>query len=266
MPEVIHKWASILSSSTGLTPLSDANYYYVDFAASQLMAAISHAVANSDSLFQVPNPLITQSSLLAAHAALSEWETVLNDATEYNDFYFKGKIQLSIGALFHLFDEITQAKNTYQSIMLWGDSTLMQEASYWICHLEWMEQALQSDYDYTLFENVQPCEEYTASIGLLKTEIIRITPKVRTLLNEVNLYPNPLKETLTITISENDVYGYRFTILDLNGREVFPDIQMQSVKGTTKGQVNVAGLRSGTYMVKIQSPHGTEIRRVVVLH
>ncbi|MCZ4317750.1 T9SS type A sorting domain-containing protein [Aequorivita viscosa] len=70
------------------------------------------------------------------------------------------------------------------------------------------------------------------------------------------LYPNPAKEQITIAL--NDVSSnYEVTIFNVLGKKVYAsEIQKD-------GQIDVSGLASGTYLVKLNSDNKSSVVRFV---
>jgi Secretion system C-terminal sorting domain/Cleaved Adhesin Domain len=71
-------------------------------------------------------------------------------------------------------------------------------------------------------------------------------------------YPNPVKDVLNITASENILVS-NVSITDINGRT----IQNTSVSNLTEAQINVANLNSGIYFLNIDSDAGKAVKKFV---
>ena len=80
---------------------------------------------------------------------------------------------------------------------------------------------------------------------------------VATIENAFLVYPNPVKDFVTISNSVNSIEN--ISIIDLNGRTV------KSVKlnGETSAQVNISDLSAGVYMMNINSDQGSVTKKIV---
>lgn len=72
---------------------------------------------------------------------------------------------------------------------------------------------------------------------------------------DVLVYPNPVKELLTITAAKN----VRFTVTDLSGRKVKASDVFQM-----NNQVDVSELEKGTYLIRLESGSGKQVIRSFV--
>lgn len=73
---------------------------------------------------------------------------------------------------------------------------------------------------------------------------------------DFRLYPNPAKEQITIEMSDASSI-YQVAIFDVLGKKVYSS-EIQKV-----GQIDVSGLASGTYLVKLNSDNNSSIVRFV---
>ena len=100
------------------------------------------------------------------------------------------------------------------------------------------------------------------SVGIIKTsvteeEIIDTTNVISNYENRFNIYPNPVEDELTIT---TELRVEEIAIYDIYGRQTM----CQQVNETTSQQVvNVAGLNSGIYFVRITTEDGEIVKRFV---
>ncbi len=115
--------------------------------------------------------------------------------------------------------------------------------------------------DFYMAEVVALYDDKT-SVGIIKTsateeEIIDTTNVISNYENRFNIYPNPVKDELTIT---TEVRVEEISIYDVYGRQAMS----QQVNETTSQQVvNVAGLNSGIYFVRITTEDGDIVKRFV---
>ena len=77
--------------------------------------------------------------------------------------------------------------------------------------------------------------------------------EVNILNNELNLFPNPVQETLTIDISEYNYHEkWTVSIVDVMGREVITGSRFTG----NQGSLNLSDFSSGVYLVEIQMGNG----------
>ena len=72
------------------------------------------------------------------------------------------------------------------------------------------------------------------------------------------IYPNPASEKLNIHVDATTISSYQ--IFDFLGRVVLSS----DVNDLKLVKANISSLNSGTYLVKVQTPHGTAQRSIVV--
>ena len=65
--------------------------------------------------------------------------------------------------------------------------------------------------------------------------------------SEVSLYPNPAQDVVTVSLGQLPAAGARITVADMTGRVVLSD------KLGTNGELNVARLQAGTYIVTVET-------------
>ena len=101
------------------------------------------------------------------------------------------------------------------------------------------------------------------SVGVLKSSLPEdgndndTTNVISNYENKFSVYPNPVKDELTIT---TEVRVEEIAIYDVYGRQAM----CQQVNETTSQQVvNVTGLNSGIYFVKITTEDGEIVKRFV---
>jgi hypothetical protein len=79
--------------------------------------------------------------------------------------------------------------------------------------------------------------------------------------NAWNVFPNPTEGQVTLTFGETDGFA-TIDVLDLGGRSVH-----QTARTVASGQqvvMDLTGIASGTYMVRVRNAQGTSTRRVVI--
>ncbi len=115
--------------------------------------------------------------------------------------------------------------------------------------------------DFYMAEVVALYDDKT-SVGIIKTsateeEIIDTTNVISNYENRFNIYPNPVKDELTIT---TEVRVEEIAIYDVYGRQA---MCQQVNKSTSQQVVNVTGLNSGIYFVRITTEDGEIVKRFV---
>ena len=78
---------------------------------------------------------------------------------------------------------------------------------------------------------------------------------------EINLFPNPATYTLAVSF-ENESEMANLKIVNMLG-EVVMQKQINAVEGIFETQMNIANLKSGMYMLKVETENG-ESRKVFV--
>ena len=78
---------------------------------------------------------------------------------------------------------------------------------------------------------------------------------------EVQLYPNPSKDLITIDLSLAPVVVPNIAIVDINGNTVW---SVSKVK-EQKIQVDVSQYPAGTYLVRISSEKGSVVKKLMII-
>jgi hypothetical protein len=95
----------------------------------------------------------------------------------------------------------------------------------------------------TFWDNFSLQEDVTASVEDL-------------LASKFNVYPNPVKDVLTIKVKDITVSSVK--IYDLLGKEVFAQ------QGLSKQELDITNLNSGLYLLKIDTLDGTLNKKIIV--
>nr|WP_321235202.1 T9SS type A sorting domain-containing protein [uncultured Psychroserpens sp.] len=77
---------------------------------------------------------------------------------------------------------------------------------------------------------------------------------------EFDMYPNPAKETLTITLNASSLGNVTLDIVDLQGKLVLEKVISQS----NTIDVNVSDLQSGLYFVKLNASNKTLVEKLII--
>ena len=76
--------------------------------------------------------------------------------------------------------------------------------------------------------------------------------------SEVSLYPNPAQDVVTVALGQLPAAGARVTVADMMGRVVLSD------QLSVNGELSVARLQAGTYIVTVETTGGQKISRKLV--
>jgi hypothetical protein len=96
-------------------------------------------------------------------------------------------------------------------------------------------------------------EDYSVNIvGIAPTEKL-----------EVNVFPIPAANELTVEMTMPEQGDYKITLTNQCGTEVFNNLKKSSGKNV-KAQIPVSHLKRGIYQVKVQTKEGTFEKRIVV--
>jgi hypothetical protein len=79
--------------------------------------------------------------------------------------------------------------------------------------------------------------------------------------NEVNLYPNPSTEWVTIDLTSAPLMIPNVSIIDMNGLTIWSKTKVAS----RRLNVNVSNYPAGTYIVKVASEKGTVLKKLIVI-
>jgi len=77
-------------------------------------------------------------------------------------------------------------------------------------------------------------------------------------------YPNPVRGQATVRFAVPDRQNVRIDLYDLLGRRIRTVVD-HNVEGRTEQTLDVSGLASGTYFLRMQTPGHTETQRITVV-
>jgi hypothetical protein len=77
-------------------------------------------------------------------------------------------------------------------------------------------------------------------------------------------YPNPARSQATVRFAVPDRQAVRITLYDLLGRRVQTVVNTDA-EGRTEAQLDVSGLASGTYFLRMQTEGHIETQRITVV-
>jgi hypothetical protein len=86
-------------------------------------------------------------------------------------------------------------------------------------------------------------------------------------LNDIKLqiYPNPVSSSATISFSLSDVSKVSLTLFDINGRLIKRLANMQFHNGSHQITLDTKELNSGIYLLRMQSSESIETRKIIVM-
>jgi hypothetical protein len=107
-----------------------------------------------------------------------------------------------------------------------------------------------------VFENVNLSDGfYTVGYGSERLAPSSSINEISAQKSEINIYPNPAREQLTIEHSEGGI----FEIFDLSGKKQF-EVNITSNSNT----INIASLPNGIYIVKIKTKNETFTNKIII--
>ena len=89
------------------------------------------------------------------------------------------------------------------------------------------------------------------------------TSEITSILNTLNtglkIYPIPTSNTLQIDLINKNIYLKTITVVNLHGQEILNE----HAGSKKKFKIDLSGLSSGTYYLKLQTSHGEIIQRLL---
>ncbi|MBV8327442.1 M28 family peptidase [Chryseobacterium sp.] len=131
-------------------------------------------------------------------------------------------------------------------------------------------ERIESNYPHTssdTFANTDPVYIYNigkATLGALQHYAVATTAnsalgtkenQIKTL-ESVKIYPNPVKDILTIELPDPNTRNFSFEITDFPGRSV--------LKTTNETQINVSKLENGAYLGVLKTGDQTVVRKILI--
>jgi hypothetical protein len=78
------------------------------------------------------------------------------------------------------------------------------------------------------------------------------------------LFPNPAKTNCTIDFELERTTKLNLQLRDLQGREVQSKIELNLVAGKHAQQINLSNLRTGLYLLEVQTEKGSFVHKLWV--
>ncbi len=215
------------SDFDGLVDLFDGDTYGTNATAPDNNGNGSPEFRDAGLATPLPVTLLSFTASFAEKSIRLEWQT----ATEINSDYFTIE-KSKDGNEFEHFAEVSAAGNSTQLVdyELWDDTPYRKNTYY---------RLSQTDYDGTT--------EYFDLIQVNRKEVV-----------EVTIYPNPVKEVMTLNTSNSDT-DLQYQLYDMSGA-----VKLQGILQAASVQVNVGQMEKGIYFLHLVGD-GVNIRRKVVL-
>lgn len=80
-------------------------------------------------------------------------------------------------------------------------------------------------------------------------------------LNTINVYPNPTKETLILGFSSNENQTFQASLIDFSGRIVL----YKKVTSNMNNELDVTSLNRGIYVLKVEDSNGNTVNKKIIL-
>ncbi|MDO9001058.1 MAG: T9SS type A sorting domain-containing protein [Bacteroidota bacterium] len=87
--------------------------------------------------------------------------------------------------------------------------------------------------------------------------------KYDSFLSNMNVYPNPSTESLTLNLNLKSSQQITIEITDLTGK-LISSKNVGTLQGESIQTINVSGIAKGTYLVRVIGEQATEIRKVII--
>lgn len=227
------------------------------------MAALAEWVIGQE---QLPSGAILLQPYQDVLGVLNEWETNLATETTYNDDQLKNKLALYKAQVYVLAGERTQAISEFANLTTWGDSIYVEDANYWICHLQHQELLSQNIGDVSFLESLPGCTYTMQSSLLLKRGALEsVDDLVATDLMKYRVYPNPSKGGLTVSLTSNKEHKLEIELIDIYGKKVKDFGAYNTQKGVFKIKLATDELRVGTYFIKLSTGNEVSYEKVMLL-
>lgn len=80
---------------------------------------------------------------------------------------------------------------------------------------------------------------------------------------DIKLFPNPAQDQLTLSFQGDSKVKTQIEVLDLNGKIVFKE-SLGKTKGTVRKDIDISGLKSGMYFVKVKQGKSVSTEKLIV--
>jgi hypothetical protein len=222
---VVFSGGSSSFTVTGLNPALTYSFFGFEFNSDGVLNAENYRVPNNQPQFPLPVDLVSFTAKLRNNKVALNWVT----ASEKNNASFAVE-RSQDGRTFTTVltrggKGTTNTRTTYDAV----DDKPLAGASYY--------RLKQVDFDGTA--------KYSSPVAVTNLAA-----------TEISMYPNPTDDVLNIQIG-GSTEGVRALVSDLTGRVVLTQVL------NSNGQLNLGGLRSGTYLVTVGEGNAKVTRRIV---
>jgi hypothetical protein len=157
----------------------------------------------------------------------------------------------------HLLVGFNKGSHDYSAMIYMSDSLSRVNAAFKPRYAPILGKKTDSDWSTVAFGySLFPTVRMTMMPFILKDETLSEAHKIE-------IFPNPARETVTISVDlPHSVIGLAVQILDNNGHlleeQLFNTVQKENLN------LNIENLVSGTYLLRILTPDGTSMKKLVV--
>jgi Secretion system C-terminal sorting domain len=157
----------------------------------------------------------------------------------------------------HLLVGFNKGSHDYSAMIYMSDSLSRVNAAFKPRYAPILGKKTDSDWSTVAFGySLLPTVRMTMMPFILKDETLSEAHKIE-------IFPNPARETVTISVDlPHSVIGLAVQILDNNGHlleeQLFNTVQKENLN------LNIENLVSGTYLLRILTPDGTSMKKLVV--
>lgn len=107
------------------------------------------------------------------------------------------------------------------------------------------------------------CGNATGVLNVASPRLASAIAGQETLVSDFSIYPNPVKENLTISFISKELFDATVEITDLSGKQLMAS-RIAAVDGQNTYNVPVKDLASGIYMLNIKTPKGNTYTKIMV--
>lgn len=83
------------------------------------------------------------------------------------------------------------------------------------------------------------------------------------LLSNVSVFPNPSAELINVNLNLKSEQKVSLELIDMLGKVIIVK-DLGTLQGDSKQSINVSGITKGTYLVRIFTEKGTEVRKIII--
>jgi aminopeptidase YwaD len=83
------------------------------------------------------------------------------------------------------------------------------------------------------------------------------------LLSNVSVFPNPSAELINVNLNLKSEQKVSLELIDMLGK-VITVKDLGTLQGDSKQSINVSGITKGTYVVRVVTEKGTEVRKIII--